>query len=206
MREDADAGGHSLSDPGKLPIDAPTACRYRAGMTTIDTTRRTGLRARSHARDYGRHAALGFAIACVLTACTFGDDQVLTAKTGVAASLSDCVPRECYLGCCSGTGFDWDPQLVGGKGFVAACSKLMKNATYAQYSDLMQLDINDCSSEYSFEWGNCVPIPPEDVVKLTPDGGIAPSGLHFNECPPNGDWIAYPIDEDEIDLMPQEQP
>jgi hypothetical protein len=160
-------------------------------MITIDTTRRTG-----------HHAALGFTIACVLTACTFGDDDILTAKTGVAASLSDCVPRECFLGCCSGTAYAWVPQLVGGDSRKEACKKYLKNEAYALYSDLTALDINYCFGDFTYEWGNCVPIPPEDVVKVTPDGGTAPSGIHFNECPPSGDWIAYPIDE--IEIEPQQ--
>jgi hypothetical protein len=142
--------------------------------------------------------ALGFG------ACTFGDDQVLTAEKGVAANFSDCVPRECFYACCQGPKAKLPPQLMGDeKPWEARCATLATtHNSYRQYVDNMGVDYNYCDNELKYEYGPCIPIPAADVLAIGKQGEAVNAGLHFLECPPGGDWIAYPIDDEEIDLTP----
>ena len=147
-------------------------------------------------------------LAWALTGCMFGDEPVLTAQTGVAANFSDCVPWECFYGCCQGPQAQLPPQLMGDKiPWEARCAKLA--TTYNQYRDYvidMSLEYNLCNNEGGYEWGPCIPIEAQYVQKLGPNGQGVSAGLHFLECPPSGDWMAFPAGETGIVIAPNEQP
>jgi hypothetical protein len=151
-----------------------------------------------------RHLAAFSLLALGFGACTFGDDPVLTAEKGVAANFSDCVPRECFYGCCQGPKADEHPQLMGEKNpWETKCAKLaMTRNDYQQYVINMATDYNYCDNEHNYEWGPCIAIPAADVLTIGKHGEAVNAGLHFLECPPTGDWIAYPIDDDEIEITP----
>lgn len=154
----------------------------------------------------GRRVGLGLVLAWALTGCMFGDEPVLTAQTGVAANFSDCVPRECFYGCCQGPQAQPPPQLMGPKELWAArCDKLKAtHSAYREYVQLMDSEFNLCDNEGGYEWGPCTPIEAKYVQKVGPNGEPVSAGLAFNECPPSGDWMACPIDE--IEISPKEQP
>jgi hypothetical protein len=161
----------------------------------------------ANARRHTRNAAVATIIAFWLTGCMFGDETSRTAQTGVAAAFTDCVPAECFYGCCQGPAAQLPPQLIGAENpWKARCEKLAtSNAKYKEYvNDLFSVDLNYCDNELGYEWGPCTPIPADAVVKIGPNGAEVPAGLHFNECPPSGDWMAYPFDENEIDIVPRE--
>jgi hypothetical protein len=138
----------------------------------------------------------------------FGDQTVLTAETGVAAAFSDCVPKECFWGCCQGPKSRPEPQRIGDEyPWKARCEKLATTHTaYREYLDHLTLDLNYCDNEGGYEWGSCTPIEAKYVLKVGPNGEGVLAGLDFRECPPSGDWIAYPIDEDEVVIVPKQQP
>jgi hypothetical protein len=135
----------------------------------------------------------------------FGDEPVLTAQTGVAANFSDCVPRECFYGCCQGPKSQPPPQLIGDeKYWKVRCQKLAaSHSAYRDYLDKLTLDFNYCDNEGGFVWGPCTPIEAKYVLKVGPNGEGVPAGLDFQECPPSGEWMTSPI---EIEIAPKQQP
>lgn len=151
-----------------------------------------------------RHLAALSLLALGFGACTFGDEPVLTAEKGVAANFSDCVPRECFYGCCQGPKAKREPQRLGDEiPWKERCAKLATtNTQYRDYLDNLGYDYNYCDNEGGFEWGPCIPIPAADVLGIGKQGEAVNAGLHFLECPPSGDWIAYPIDDDEVEFTP----
>ena len=161
------------------------------------------------ARPHTRDSALAVVLAYLLTGCMFGDEPVLTAQKGVAANFSTCVPRECFYGCCQGPKSQIPPQLVGDENlWKARCEKLATtHAAYKEYlHHVMSVDLNYCDNEGGYEWGPCTPIEAKYVQRIGPKGEAVPAGLDFQECPPSGDWLTYPIGEEEIVIGPKQQP